>query len=375
MIYTIFEYKPENFAPFSINHATFELRSGAFSAIDRVMHNTTSDDKIILVVRDEIREVVSNRFPDLEVNPEIIPPSTLFYSCHNFIEDGFVSNQELKIETSIEDFRDYITTINFKDSYLWSSLFNTKNLISTYDINHFNMKIDGECHSTAIILNEENIHISKNAIVSAGVILDASEGPIIIDDGALIDVGAIIKGNTYIGKNSIINPGAKLRGEISIGPSCKIGGEVECSIFHGFSNKQHDGYIGHSYIGEWVNLGANTNNSDLKNNYSTIKFDIGNTIIDTKETFIGSMVGDYSKTGISTMLNTGTYIGIGANIFGGDFQDKFIPSFSWGGDDITEIDKFLSTLEIAKNRRDRVISSSEKDLILKLHSSVKSKKF
>jgi len=375
MIYTIFEYKPENFAPFSINHATFELRSGAFSVVERIMHNITSDDKIILVVRDEIKGVVADRFPDLDINPETIPPSKLFCSCHNFVEDNFISNQELKIETSLEDFRDYIATINFQDSYLWSSLFETKNIMSNYDVNYFNMKIDGECHSSSIFLNEGDIHISKTARVSAGVILDAFEGPIIIDDGALIDVGAIIKGNTYIGKNSIINPGAKLRGEISIGPSCKIGGEVECSIFHGFSNKQHDGYIGHAYIGEWVNLGANTNNSDLKNNYSTIKFDMGNTMIDTKETFIGSMVGDYAKTGISTMLNTGTYIGIGANIFGGDFQDKFIPSFSWGRDDITAIDKFLSTLEIVKNRRDRAISSSEKDLIVDLHSSIKSKKF
>ena len=190
-----------------------------------------------------------------------------------------------------------------------------------------------------IFLNQSNIHISDSAKISAGVILDASEGPIIIDENVFVDIGVMIKGNTYIGKNSKINPGAKLNGEVSIGPHCKIGGEIEATIFHGYSNKQHDGYIGHSYIGEWVNLGANTNNSDLKNNYGKIKFDLGYKKIDSNEMFIGSMIGDFSKIGISTMLNTGTYIGLGANVFGGDFQDKFIQSFSWGKEDVTDFKK------------------------------------
>ena len=375
MIYTIFEFKPENFSPLSINHATFEIRFGAFSILDRIKHTIKSEDKIILVVRDELKEVVEERFPDLDVNPESIPPSTLLYSHHLLVDDNLNTDKKLSKELSLSDFRDYVSNINGQESYLWSFLSSLKNIMSTYDVNHFSMKLDGQCHNTSIMLNKKDIHVSKTAKVSAGAILDASDGPIIIDENALIDVGVIIKGNTYIGKNSIVNPGAKLRGEISIGPSCKIGGEIECSIFHGYSNKQHDGYIGHSYIGEWVNLGANTNNSDLKNNYSTIKLDIGSQLIDTEEMFIGTMMGDYTKTGISTMLNTGTYIGIGANVFGGGFQDKFIPSFSWGIDDITSIEKFLSTLEIIKSRRGKAISSSEKNLMVNLHSSAKLKKF
>ena len=375
MIYTIFEYKPENFAPFSINHATFEVRSGAFSDIDRILHIIKPDDKVILIVRDEISELVSERFPNLNINPQIIPPSILLCSYQMLAQGNFTSEQELKDDISLEDCRKHIDAINFKDSYLWDFLFESKNIISSYDVSYFSMELNGESHEKSIMINEKDIHISKTAKVSAGAILDASDGPIIIDDNALVDIGAIIKGHTYIGKNSIVNPGAKLRGEISIGPLCKIGGEVECSTFHGYSNKQHDGYIGHSYIGEWVNLGANTNNSDLKNNYSTITFDMGATTIDTNQMFIGSMIGDYTKTGISTMLNTGTYIGIGANIFGGGFQSKFIPSFSWGQNDITKIDKFLSTLEIVKKRRNKSVSKYEKDLMRCLHSSAKFKKF
>ena len=374
MIYTIFEYKPENFSPFSINHATFEVRSGAFSILDRITHSIKSNDKIILVVRDEIKEIVADRFPDFDINPEIIPPSTLLYSDHSLINDGSYSADKLIYELSLSDFRDFASNIDGEESYLWSFLFSSKKSMSSYDINYFNMKLDGEFHDTSIMLNKKDIHISTSAKVSAGVILDASDGPIIIDDNAFIDVGAIIKGNTYIGKHSIVNPGAKLRGEISIGPFCKIGGEVERSIFHGYSNKQHDGYIGHSYIGEWVNLGANTNNSDLKNNYSKIKFDIGTYIVDTKEMFIGSLIGDYTKTGISTMLNTGTYIGVGANIFGSGFQNKFIHSFSWGKDDVTAIDKFLLTLEIVKKRRGELISKNEKNFLVDLHSSINLKK-
>ena len=369
MIYTIFEHKPENFYPFSLNHAVFELRSGAFSHLDRIQSSIGDKDKLILIVRDSIKDIVSERYPDLIVNPDIIPPSKII---HSNSDDACPNDpEEIKEEISLADFRSKDWP-NIQEYYLWNYAGDS---IFDYDKQKFDMNIKGELHSSCIVINKPDIHISSSARVSAGAILDATDGPIIIDDHAFIDIGALIKGNTYIGKNSVINPGAKLRGEVSIGPHCKIGGEVECSTFHGYSNKQHDGYIGHSYIGEWVNLGANTNNSDLKNNYSNVKFKIGDNNIDTGEMFVGCMVGDYVKTGISTMLNTGTYMGLGANVFGGEFQDKFIPSFSWGRDDTTDVDKFLSTLKIVKERRGQLISKSESSLIRDLHSSNKSKKF
>ena len=105
---------------------------------------------------------------------------------------------------------------------------------------------------------------------------------------------------------------------------------MSCSIINDYSNKVHDGFLGHSFIGEWVNIGAGTNNSNLKNNYNKIKFNFGEKVIDTNETFLGSFIGDYTRIGISTMLNTGTYIGLGANIFGGGFQKQHITLFSWG---------------------------------------------
>ena len=375
MIYTIFECNPENLFPLTINHAAFEVRWGSFSMLDRIRNSINDDDSIILVVRDELKEIISERYPYCSVNPDNIPPSVLLPAHFSIIKNGFNNEQKLSDYMSLKDFNIFKDKLHYKDFYLWDFIFDTKDILSTNDTKFFDMKIGGDYHESCIFLNQNNIHISDSAKVSAGVILDASEGPIIIDENAFIDIGVIIKGNTYIGKNSKINPGAKLNGEISIGPYCKIGGEVEATIFHGYSNKQHDGYIGHSYIGEWVNLGANTNNSDLKNNYGKIKFDFGFKKVDSNEMFIGSMIGDFSKIGISTMLNTGTYMGLGTNVFGGGFQDKFIQSFSWGKKEVTDFKKFLSTLAVVKSRRNKNISVKEKSLLDTLYNNSKSKKF
>ena len=333
----------ENFYPFSLNHAMFEVRSGAFTCIERIiLENNLLASDMILMVREDIQSVVAERFPEATVNPIEIP------------------------ETNLEIFFDELN----ESSYIWD-LLNMQSSFLINDFKHFQESVDGNSHESSILVNSRHIHISKSAIIAAGTVLDASNGPIIIDSNAFIDIGALVKGPVYIGKNSIINPGAKICGNVTVGPFCKIGGEIEDSIFHGFSNKQHDGYLGHSYIGEWVNLGANTNNSDLKNNYSNVRIKIGEKSIDTKQMFVGCMVGDYSKTGISTMINTGTYIGMGANVFGGGFQNKYIPSFSWGATDKTDINKFIDTLKIVKNRRKKSVSNNELELIQRLYSSEK----
>ena len=167
--------------------------------------------------------------------------------------------------------------------------------------------------------------------------------------------GQIFIDNQDISKHSLYS----LRKNISLGPNCKIGGEISNVIFQGYSNKQHDGFLGNSFIGEWVNLGANTNNSNLKNNYSKIKFNFSDRVIDTKKTFLGVMIGDFSRTGISTMINTGSYIGLGANVFGAGFQKKYINSFNWGEGEFVEFNKFIETIKIMKKRRSKELSDFE----------------
>jgi len=366
MIYTIFENSNmERCYPFTINHSLIELRFGAFSILERIEKQLSEKDQVILVVRDELKDILSERYPHIVVNPDVISPSQVYHvSSINLNESNLILT--LDNDIPIDEFRDKMVGSS-SDPYLWDYL--KLNSLDA-DKDYFDMVISGNSHKTAIFVNKDNIHISESSVISAGVILDASNGPIIIDDEVVIDIGALIKGPTYIGKGSKVNPGAKLRGNISIGPYCKIGGEVEDTTFHGYSNKQHDGYLGHSYIGEWVNLGANTNNSDLKNNYSKIKFKIGEDVINTNEIFLGAMIGDYTKTGISTMINTGTYVGVGCNLFGSGFQRKNIPSFTWGENSRMNLDKFLNTLEIVKNRRGKNISNIEKDLITKIYNSL-----
>lgn len=183
-----------------------------------------------------------------------------------------------------------------------------------------------------IVYGEENVFIEEGVDIKAAI-LNAEDGPIYLAKNSVIQEGATIRGPFALGENSRINMNAKIREGVTIGPNCKIGGEVSNSIVYGNSNKAHDGYLGMSVVGEWCNLGADTNNSNLKNNYDTVKvwdFETGD-FINTGLQFCGLFMGDHSKTAINTMLNTGTTIGVCSSVFGSGFPPTYIPSFSWGG--------------------------------------------
>jgi UDP-N-acetylglucosamine diphosphorylase/glucosamine-1-phosphate N-acetyltransferase len=215
------------------------------------------------------------------------------------------------------------------------------------------------------LLNPGQIFIGPGARVKPGVVLDAEDGPILISRGAKVLPNAMIEGPAFVGERSLIKAGAKIYGSTSIGEVCKVGGEVEGSIVHSYSNKQHDGFLGHSYLGMWVNLGADTNNSDLKNNYSTVRVTIDGTEVDSGSHFVGLTMGDHSKSGINTMFNTGTVVGVSSNVFGAGFPPKSIPSFSWGGADGLETYDLERALGVARRvmaRRNVVMSPDEEAL-------------
>ena len=182
----------------------------------------------------------------------------------------------------------------------------------------------------AIRGSKKDVYIAPGARVHPMVVIDAENGPVYIDEDAEIYPFSRVEGPCYIGKESVLF-GAKCREGNSIGPACRVGGEVEESIVHGYSNKYHDGFLGHAYVGEWVNLGALTANSDLKNDYSTVSVMLdGRRAIDTGSTKVGSLIGDHVKTSIGTLLNTGSYVGAMALIMAtGKPLPKFIPSFAW----------------------------------------------
>ena len=233
--------------------------------------------------------------------------------------------------------------------------------------------IEGEIQEGAYLVNPSQIYIGKGTKVEAGVVLNAEEGPIYIGENVKICPPTIIDGPSYIGSGTVID-GAKVREGCSIGPVCRIAGEIEESIFYAYSNKHHDGFIGHSYIGEWVNLGALTTTSDLKNTYGTIKVPIRGTLIDSKDIKVGSFIGDYTKTGIGTLLNTGCVIGVACNIFGGGITPKFVPSFSWGGEKgwvENKLDKVIEVAKLVMGRRDVTQTQADRDLLKKVYELTK----
>jgi len=227
-------------------------------------------------------------------------------------------------------------------------------------------KTSAKVSSTNTLLGKQ-IFIEKGAKLEC-VILNSNSGPIYIGKDAEVMEGAIIKGPFALCEGSIVKMGAKIYGATTIGPCSKVGGEISNAVIFGYSNKGHDGFLGNAVIGEWCNLGADTNNSNLKNNYSVVKIwnYPANKEVSTGLTFCGLMMADHSKCGINTMFNTGTVVGVAANIFGGDFPKKFIPSFSWGGAKgfVThELDKACETAERMFERRHLKFDKTEKQVL------------
>jgi UDP-N-acetylglucosamine diphosphorylase/glucosamine-1-phosphate N-acetyltransferase len=206
----------------------------------------------------------------------------------------------------------------------------------------------------AKILKRDQVFLRDGVRLGAGSVLDATEGPIVLGDGVAVGHNAVLMGPVAVGPRSVIKAGARIEGPVSIGPVCKVGGEVEGSILQGHANKQHEGFLGHAYIGAWTNLGAGTNNSDLKNTYSTVRVWTPEGEVDTGERFVGLFMGDHTKTAIGTLFNTGTVVGFACNVFGAGFPPRHIPSFSWGGGGglaVHALDKAMEAARAVMKRR------------------------
>ncbi len=203
--------------------------------------------------------------------------------------------------------------------------------------------------------------------------LNASDGPIYIGRNAEVMEGAAIRGPFALMAGSQIKMGSKIYGPTVIGPDCKIAGEVNNSLIYGRSNKAHEGFLGNSVLGEWCNLGADTNNSNLKNNYEEVKLwsEADGKFLPTGLQFCGLMMGDHSKCGINTMFNTGTVVGVSANIFGAGFPRNYVPSFSWGGaqgQTLYKLDKAMQTAEKVMARRKIELDTVEKAILTEVYN-------
>lgn len=393
----------DNFFPLTYTRPVFELRSGIYSLLEKIVYRF-ENTHLSLMCRDYLKPYVMQENQGVPVNKintsagALLINGRLLYSGQelplfpdgedrdfvlksgNSVVMAYLSPQNLNIVK--QNFKDVINCsaliklldrkASFREvdvemvSFPWDLISkNNDQLNKDFVFSSSSGIIKGKLHDTCVVYDESNVFIDKNTEIMAHVVIDARKGPVYIGQNVIVKSGSYIEGPAYIGDDTIISRGYIREGS-SIGQGCRIGGEVENVIIQDFSNKYHEGFLGHSYIGSWVNLGALTTTSDLKNNYSNIKVEYNGAFLDTGVKFLGSIIGDHSKTAIGTMLNTGTIVGIGCNLFGGKSFNKFVSSFSWTNGCDSELhkkDKFFNTLEVVMNRRNQSVTIAYRELL------------
>ncbi|ANW95998.1 glucose-1-phosphate thymidylyltransferase [Wenyingzhuangia fucanilytica] len=309
-------------------------------------------------------EYLSDKYPMLEmeanvfINAGYIPNIDFFKAVKNLkANQKVVCKDDILAFYSTEDQEE----VDF-DTYESITIENVESIENKWDLflkneyailQDFEMltkdEISMEIPEGVQAVNKSQIFIEEDATISP-CILNASNGPIYIAKDAVVLDGALIRGPFALGEKALVKMGAKIYGATTIGPNCKVGGEVKNSIIFANSNKGHDGYLGNSVIGEWCNFGADTNVSNLKNTFSKVRlWNYEDEIYeDTQQMFCGLMMGDHSKTGINAMFNTGTVVGVSANIFGSDLPEKFIPSFTWGGGKLMDVYNLKKAIRTAR---------------------------
>ena len=230
----------------------------------------------------------------------------------------------------------------------------------------------GTVEDGAHVVAPEAVHVAEGAVVRAGAVVSAASGPVWISEGAEVGENAVVKGPVYVGRKAVVNPAARVD-ESTIGYWSKVGGEVHGSVVHSLSSKGHDGYLGNSYLGRWCNLGADTNTSNLKNDYGevTVWDAVAEDFVPSGRQFAGLFMGDHSKCSINTMFNTGTVVGVFCNLYGAGFPPRHVPSFAWGGADGVvpyRTDKAFRVAEAVMARRDRALSEAERTLLERIAS-------
>ncbi len=403
--------KYDQFFPLTYNRPVYELLCG-MTKIKQKIISSFPDAQVTLLCRDYLENVLREKTSQnvnefgikdddqiLLVNGRILPNSN-FSAKLNFSEEqrfffrggdlvGWTgrgkdfkalksSFQSLHIKDQIKSLRSRVDFLKIEVTlvdYLWELISQNAGQIEADferikpNLNFKNMFKHSQVDDDALIYDVEKVYVGKDSQIDGGVVLDARKGAIFIGDEVKIQPHTHVVGPCYIGKDSML-VGGKIREGTSIGPACRIGGEVEESIFLGYSNKYHHGFLGHSYVGQWVNLGALTTNSDLKNNYSTIKVSVNGILVDSGLVKVGAFIGDHVKTGIGTLLNTGVCIGFASNLFGGGVIDrKHIPAFVWGSKEkLVEyrLEKAIQTAKVVMKRRKIKLTEEEINLFKKI---------
>ena len=348
----LFDSNRSNFYPLSYTRPIAEFRIGILTIKEKWEHYY---ENVSVSTEDYLADKypITKQKENLWIDSSVLPSKELITELNSLRNGELLESNDKVIAFKNSSF-DYKKLNKISTSVNFDSLNNIWDIFSdnSREIEKdFKLVVKGRKTSA---LKSSNTVIGKKVFIEKGAkvscsILNAENGPIFIGKNAEVMEGTIIRGPFAMGENSVLKMGTKIYGPTTLGPYCKVGGEVNNSVFFGYSSKSHDGFLGNSVIGEWCNLGADTNNSNLKNNYTEVK--LWNYEMEKfKKTglqFCGLVMGDHSKCGINTMFNTGTVVGVSANIFGSGFARNFIPSFSWGGASGFQLYKLPKVFEVA----------------------------
>lgn len=362
------------FAPLTLTRPVGNLRMGIF----------TNDERWKLFLPDatisfQTESYLSKKFPNsnesdiIEVNASVIPNEEMVAAIVHLSENEVLMCGEMwlarkGIASQKVEFTGENPVIISERWHLYQR--NNEVLIADFELINKNRVSQKLSDSNLIIGDESLIFLEEGAVVE-GSILNTKTGPIYIGKAAEIMEGSIVRGPLAMCEHSALKMGTKIYGAVTLGPHCKVGGEVNNVVFQAYSNKGHDGFLGNALIGEWCNLGADTNTSNLKNNYGMIKTYSYETQNEeqTDIQFMGVCMGDHSKCGINTMFNTATVVGVSANIYGAGFPDKLVKSFSWGGPEGMvpfKIEKAIEFSNNMMNRRGLSLTEAEVEILKKV---------
>ncbi|MCG1036780.1 GlmU family protein [Polaribacter sargassicola] len=378
MNYILFDSEVRNnLLPFTFTRPVADIRIGILTIREKW------EKHLGLTTTTITEEYLEDKYPMVEMEENILinasycPNENLVELIKNLSENEAIFKGEDVLAFFTKDTQEEINFDTYKQIEFTEDLLQVKNTWDIFSLNFKAIQQDFDLitkgrESQPIpegtrCINKENIFIEEGANITFAI-LNASAGPIYIGKDAVILENSSIKGPFAMCSGALLKMGAKIYGGTTIGPYCKVGGEVNNSLLMGYSNKGHDGFLGNSVLGEWCNLGADTNNSNLKNNYAEVKLWDYNTgrFAKTGLQFCGLMMGDHSKCGINTMFNTGTVIGVCTNIYGTGFPRNFVPSFSWGGSSgFTEYktNKFFEVATVVMERRNMEFDDKEKQIL------------
>ena len=378
MNYILFDGEVRNaLLPFTYTKPVADLRIGILTIREKW------EKYLGLTTTTITEEYLMEKYPMVEMDENILinasfcPTKELVEKVMSLKENEAIFQGESVIAFHTKDTQEEVnfdtyTQIEFEEDLL--QVHHTWDIFSKNDIaiqQDFELLTEGRksqpIPETVQCLNRDQIFIEEGATLNFAI-LNADSGPIYIGKNAEVMEGSVVRGPFAMCENSVLKLSAKIYGATTLGPYCKVGGEVNNSVLMGYSSKAHDGFLGNSVLGEWCNLGADTNNSNLKNNYAAVKlwnYEAGR-FSPTGLQFCGLMMGDHSKCGINTMFNTGTVVGVSANIYGSGFPRNFVPSFSWGGAAgfITyRLNKVFEVAEVVMSRRKLKLEDVDKKIL------------